>query len=67
MNFTGIIFSKPPEKGVSSFVIDDHGDNPDNINNEEDAAVQPAPEKGLIVIFDYEKDNNDEDGPAQPP
>ena len=25
------------------------------------------PEKGLIVIFDYERDNNDEDGPAQPP
>ena len=25
------------------------------------------PQKGLIVIFDYEKDNNDEDGPAQPP
>ena len=40
MNFTGIIFSKPPEKGVSSFVIDDHGDNPDN--NEEDDAVQPS-------------------------
>ena len=51
--------------GVIIFVSDDNGDNPDN--NEEDDAVQPAPKKGLIVIFDYERDTNDEDGPAQPP